>query len=329
MADVYQAARRRSGEGGGCLRQRCGALRGHHGRRQRLSRHRGRGRAGKMTDTVGKDTTAGLATAADAEYEVLHGVSFVGLNALIMQRYMYEFDVPPRCLRRLQHQRPSQRRAQSQRHVPGGDCTGGLPGAPVIATPINIMDSSPVCDGSAVVVLAPTEWAHKFTTGHHRGRADPGQCQRQRHAGRTRSPRPALLAGGQHQQPESAAPGRHRAGRSGFLRTARCIHDHDGAEPGGEWFARRGEGWRLAHEGEIGIGGRPPISTMGGLKSRGHPVGATGVYQIVESAATDGWRWRQSGSQCPAGYGAEYRRQRCDHRDAHPGQQPALVQSID
>ena len=48
----------------------------------------------KMTDTVGKDTTAGLATAADAEYEALHGVSFVGLNALIMQRYMYEYDVP-------------------------------------------------------------------------------------------------------------------------------------------------------------------------------------------------------------------------------------------
>ncbi|MCB0088965.1 MAG: thiolase domain-containing protein, partial [Caldilineaceae bacterium] len=48
----------------------------------------------KMTDTVGKDTTAGLATASDAEYEALHGVSFVGLNALIMQRYMYEYNVP-------------------------------------------------------------------------------------------------------------------------------------------------------------------------------------------------------------------------------------------
>ena len=39
---------------------------------------------------------------------------------------------------------------------------------------------------------------------------------------------------------------------------------------------------RLAQEGEIAIGGRVPISTMGGLKARGHPVGATGVYQIVE-----------------------------------------------
>ena len=48
-------------------------------------------------------------------------------------------------------------------------------------------------------------------------------------------------------------------------------------------FAKRGEGWRMAHPEAIGIGGELPISTMGGLKSRGHPVGATGVYQIVEA----------------------------------------------
>jgi len=48
-------------------------------------------------------------------------------------------------------------------------------------------------------------------------------------------------------------------------------------------FARRGEGWRHAYEDAIGPTGQLPLSTMGGLKSRGHPVGATGVYQIVES----------------------------------------------
>jgi acetyl-CoA C-acetyltransferase len=47
-------------------------------------------------------------------------------------------------------------------------------------------------------------------------------------------------------------------------------------------FARRGEGVRLALDGEITLQGRIPIATMGGLKARGHPVGATGVYQVVE-----------------------------------------------
>jgi acetyl-CoA C-acetyltransferase len=51
-------------------------------------------------------------------------------------------------------------------------------------------------------------------------------------------------------------------------------------------FAERGEGVRLGQEGAILPNGRIPISTMGGLKARGHPVGATGLYQIAEVAAT-------------------------------------------
>lgn len=50
----------------------------------------------KMTDTVGRDTTAALAMAADQEYEAAEGVSFVALNALLMRRYMYEYDIPHR-----------------------------------------------------------------------------------------------------------------------------------------------------------------------------------------------------------------------------------------
>ena len=49
-------------------------------------------------------------------------------------------------------------------------------------------------------------------------------------------------------------------------------------------FAARGEGWRLAADNQIGLPGPLPISTFGGLKSRGNPLGATGVYQAVEIA---------------------------------------------
>jgi acetyl-CoA C-acetyltransferase len=48
-------------------------------------------------------------------------------------------------------------------------------------------------------------------------------------------------------------------------------------------YAERGQGWQLAVDGDIRPGGRIPICTMGGLKARGHPVGATGAYQIVEA----------------------------------------------
>src|SRR5690606_22306741 len=47
-------------------------------------------------------------------------------------------------------------------------------------------------------------------------------------------------------------------------------------------FAEPGEGWRLAVEGEIALGGRLPLTTMGGLKARGHPIGASALYQAAE-----------------------------------------------
>jgi acetyl-CoA C-acetyltransferase len=49
-------------------------------------------------------------------------------------------------------------------------------------------------------------------------------------------------------------------------------------------FASRGEGWSLAQENKIGRDGLLPVSTFGGLKARGNPGGATGVYQVVEAA---------------------------------------------
>ena len=238
----------------------------------------------KMTDTVGKDTTAGLATAADAEYEALHGVSFVGLNALIMQRYMYEFDVPLDAFAGF-----SINAHRNGAHNPNAMFQEAIAledylRAPVIATPINIMDSSPVCDGSAAVVLAPTEWAHKFTTGHHRGAVQilASASANDTLAVHDRRDPLFLQAANISSQKALRQAGIGQEDLDFFeLHDAFTIMTALSLEANG--FARRGEGWRLAHEGEIGIGGRLPISTMGGLKSRGHPVGATGVYQIVES----------------------------------------------
>jgi acetyl-CoA C-acetyltransferase len=63
-------------------------------------------------------------------------------------------------------------------------------------------------------------------------------------------------------------------------------------------FAERGEGTRLGLDGEIAINGKIPICTMGGLKARGHPVGATGVYQLVE--ATQQLRGEAGANQVPS-----------------------------
>lgn len=237
----------------------------------------------KMTDTVGKDTTAGLATASDAEYEALHGVSFVGLNALIMQRYMYEFDAPAdgfagfsiNAHRNGAHNQYAMFQEPITRET--------YINAPVIATPINIMDSSPVCDGAAAVVLVPTQWAKEFTTGHHRGavRILASASANDTLAVHDRTDPLFLEAAYLSSQKAYTQAGITPSDINLFeLHDAFSIMSALSLEATG--FAQRGHGWRMAQEEMIGINGTLPISTMGGLKSRGHPVGATGVYQIVE-----------------------------------------------
>ncbi len=237
----------------------------------------------KMTDTVGKDTTAGLATAADAEYEALHGVSFVGLNALLMQRYMYEHKVPIDAFAEFSinaHRNGANNpNAMFQEPITLDDYLR----APIIATPINIMDSSPVCDGAAAVVLVATERAHEFTRGHHRGAVrilGSGAATDTLAVHDRRDPlwlQAAYLSSQKAFQMANVAPTELDLFE---VHDAFTIMSALSLEATG--FAKRGEGWRMAQEEAIGIHGQLPLSTMGGLKSRGHPVGATGVYQIVE-----------------------------------------------
>ncbi len=123
----------------------------------------------KMTDALGDDVTSGLATAADQEYEVSQGISFVGLNALLMRRYMHEYDV--------KHEQFAGFAVNAHRN--GANNPNAMFRSPIrpstylragmIADPINLMDSSPVCDGAACVVLAPADHVPLEGQG-----ADPG-----------------------------------------------------------------------------------------------------------------------------------------------------------
>jgi len=237
----------------------------------------------KMTDTVGKDTTAGLATAADAEYEALHGVSFVGLNALLMQRYMYEYDVPIDAFAGFSINAHKNGVNNPNAMFQEALTLDEYVKAPIIATPINIMDSSPVCDGAAALVLVPTERAHQYTTGRHRGAV---QILASASANDTLAVHdrkdPLFLAAAQISSQKAYKQAGIKPQELDLFEVHDAFTIMSALSLEATGFAWRGEGWRLAHEGEIGIGGRLPISTMGGLKSRGHPVGATGVYQIVE-----------------------------------------------
>jgi len=234
----------------------------------------------KMTDKAGHDVTAALATAADADYEVEQGVSFVGLNALIMKRYMHEFgwrhaDFAPFSLNahgnamsnpfaRLREQISAER----------------FENAPMIASPINLLDASPIGDGAAAAVLVPAERV-KPAPGRPRVVVAASSSVTDTMAVHSRGD-PLFLAAAAHsaQKCYQMAGVRMQDIDVFELHDAFSIMAVLSLEACG--FADRGQGVRLGLEGDIRVGRKIPICTRGGLKARGHPVGATGMYQIVE-----------------------------------------------
>ncbi len=235
----------------------------------------------KMTDLDGEEATQALMNAADAEYEGIHGASFISLNALLMRRYMEEMQVPHEAFAGFPlnaHANAVHNPNAMFRQAIGRDA---FLKARMIADPINLYDSAPICDGAAAVVLCPTARAREFSRQPVRiaasSSATDSVALHDRHD-------PLFLAAVR----ASAATAYQQAGIGPEdvdlfeLHDAFSIIAALSLEAAG--FAARGEGTRLAQEGQIGPQGRLPISTMGGLKARGHPVGATGIYQIVEAA---------------------------------------------
>ncbi len=233
----------------------------------------------KMTDRPSPQVTAALATASDADFEAQNGLSFVALNALLMRRYMHEFGVSHRDFAPFSINAHQNAVANPNALFPHTITADDFCAAKMIADPVNLLDSSPVCDGAAAIVLCATDRARSLADRPVRIRASASATDTI-----ALHDRRDLLG------LEAAAVSAARAYRQARVTPADIdlfeLHDAFtimsvlSLEACG--FAERGKGVRLGADGAITIGGQIPITTMGGLKARGHPVGATGIYQIAE-----------------------------------------------
>jgi acetyl-CoA C-acetyltransferase len=232
----------------------------------------------KMTDSPGDEITAALATAADGDWEVDHGVSFVALNALIMQRYMHEYGWRGEDFAGF-----SLNAHANAVHNPYARFQKALSlerfvNSPMICDPINLMDASPIGDGAAAALLI-------------RGDAVPNEMPRIVIAGSAAATDtiaihnrkvPLWLQAAEKSSAEAFAQAKIQPEDIGVFEyhDAFTIMGALSLEACG--FAEPGQGPALAKEGHIKINGKIPVATRGGLKARGHPVGATGMYQLVE-----------------------------------------------
>lgn len=230
----------------------------------------------KMTDKAGHEVTSALATAADADYEGEQGVSFVGLNALVMRRYMHEYgwkhaDFAPFSINAHANAMHNPFARLHQRIT-----LEQFEKSSMVATPINLLDASPIGDGAAAAILVPAEKlrGQRIVIAGSASATDRIAIH---------SRHDPLFLSAAH---ASARQAYAQAGISPEevdlfeLHDAFSIMAALSLEACG--FAERGQGPRLGLENKIHPKGRLPICTRGGLKARGHPVGATGMYQIVE-----------------------------------------------
>ncbi len=234
----------------------------------------------KMTDKAGHDVTSALATAADADYELEQGISFVGLNALVMRRYMHEFgwkheDFAPFSINSHANAMYNPFARLHQRIN-----TEQFEKSSMVSTPINLLDASPTGDGAAAAIIVPAE---RVASVKGRPRIVVAGSASATDTIAVHSRKDPMFLSAAHESSKKAyeMAGITKDDIDVFeLHDAFSIMAALSLEACG--FAERGKGVRLGLDGEIGPKGRIPVCTRGGLKARGHPVGATGMYQVVE-----------------------------------------------
>jgi acetyl-CoA C-acetyltransferase len=231
----------------------------------------------KMTD--GADVTEALATAADQEYEVYHGVTFPGLYAMIANAHMHQYGTTRKQLASVavkNHRNGSKNpNAQFRSEVTLDQVLNSTR----VADPLGLLDCSPVSDGGAAVIVASMDVARKL-------KKKPIKVIASAQASDTIAlhGRPSFTTIGSVVR--AAEKAYKLAGKKpkdiDFCEVHDCFTIAEIVVTEDLGFFKKGKGGEAAEKGLTAMGGKIPINTSGGLKSKGHPVGATGIAQIIE-----------------------------------------------
>jgi len=234
----------------------------------------------KCSDALGAQQEAAIAQAMDYDYEVMQGLTLAGQAALVMQRYLYEYR-PPReafgAFPLLAHANAVTNPYAMYRRAITPE---GYARSEVVADPLRLLDMAPCADGAAALVLTTPERARDL---HHPLVAIRGSYGASDTLALHDRPDPLAFDAAHYALRRACEQAGIAPGEVDLfeLDDAFSIYAVLALEAAG--FAERGQGWRLAEDGNLSLKGRLPVLTMGGSKARGNPLGATGVYQIVEA----------------------------------------------
>ena len=235
----------------------------------------------KVSDVIGAESESVIAHMLDADYEAAEGLTPLSLAGLLFHRYLYEYGVDHKAFAGFPEVAHANGASNPYAMFQKPMRSGAYHKAAESAEVLNLFDVAPYADGAAAVILTR---ADRLPAGWDKSRV-------------------RLIGSGlvtdtlsihDRQQPlvwDAARLSIERACRSaGVLpgdmsffeyHDATSLHAALSLEAAG--YASQGQGWMLANPEVIGLQGQVPVATFGGLKARGHPIGATGVYQAVEA----------------------------------------------
>ena len=235
----------------------------------------------KFTDKVGPGVEEALATTSDSDYESVQGMTPAAQAAMLMKRYMYENDVPANGFAGFALNAHANGVANKHAMFRKAIKPETYAKAEMVSEPVNMFDMAPNADGAAALVLTrrdllPSELKNPLV----------------KISGSAASSDTLAL----HDRKDmlyfdtaqiSAGKAMKQAGV--LLDDINLFEYHDvfsiyaALQLEAVGFAIKGKGWKLAADNEIGLKGKIPCTTMGGMKARGFAGGAAGVYQAVEA----------------------------------------------
>ncbi|MFD1515252.1 thiolase C-terminal domain-containing protein [Halomarina rubra] len=239
------------------------------------------GGAERCTPVTGLGTdemTRIFASASDRHYEQPTGLTFPGVFALLTKRHMHEYGTTEEQLAHVAVKNHANGQFNPNAHFGKETTVEEVLETPVIADPFRLMDCCPFSDGASAVVVTSTDRADSFDApvdvsgvGHATDVVPLGAKPVPHHTQAAR---------------DAAAQAYDQSGTTADEMDLAEVHDcFTGAEIMASeaiGFFEDGEGGPAAEAGRSALDGDRPINPSGGLKAKGHPIGATGTAQIVE-----------------------------------------------
>jgi acetyl-CoA C-acetyltransferase len=235
----------------------------------------------KLSDQVPAEVEAALAMGADTDYETEQGLTLTAQAAMLAQRYMHEFKVPEHALGGF----PLTAHANGV-HNPNAMFRKAVKPetyakAGIVSAPLNMFDVAPNADGAAALLLTradllPPKFPHPLVEIAGSSAVTDTLALHDR-------PDPLVFSAARLSIERACAQAGILPKDADLFELFDAFSIYSALSMEAAGFAKLGEGWIWAQDGAIQLTGEMPISTMGGLKARGFPGGATGAYQAAEA----------------------------------------------